>query len=575
MSKAKDSRAFDFGAATHTGLVMQENQDFSSEFECINGHVFMVCDGMGIHDAGAVASGLAVESIRAYLENHYFDMPEDALKAAIEFANSMVYKKSKEKPEYQGMGTTIVMTMIRFDKVHYAHIGDSRIYIFADGKLHRLTRDHSRVQNLVDKGVLTMEEARNHPDRKEVTRALGIGANIEIDFCSSPAVPALNDLMLLCTDGLFFMLDETEISDVLREPLTVQEKADKLIRRANEKGGTDNITVQLICFNNVTNKKSKFASLFYVPKEMRPAIKRNDPADVERENEDKTYPEKPVLIEEEKQIIEPAGDSDPFVDVPELEVEPVINEPVKDAEPIIDAEPVKIDEPIKIDEPVKEVKSLLVEPVQEKELPKTDTVKEKESVSDEEKASFLDRFGFYKNLKEKPELFRKIKIGVIVLGIVFVAFVFWDLFIKQSATTKIIDTQETVADTVESQTKLSGNDKENKTDQAVAQEQQPEKSDTIWISYSVKKGDFLGTIATKFGVSVDFIKKKNKLSNDNIREKQKLDIPTKANHTVKSGESLAAIAKKYGVDKNSVMKVNDIKDEKNVKADKNLIIPFK
>jgi len=570
MSKAKDSRAFDFGAATHTGLVMLENQDFSSEFECINGHVFMVCDGMGIHDAGAVASGLAVESIRAYLENHYFDMPEDALKAAIEFANSMVYKKSKEKPEYLGMGTTIVMTMIRFDKVHYAHVGDSRIYIFADGKLHRLTRDHSRVQNLVDKGVLTMEEARNHPDRKEVTRALGIGANIEIDFCSSPAVPALNDLMLLCTDGLFFMLDETGISDVLREPLTVQEKADKLIRRANEKGGTDNITVQLICFNNVTNKKSKFASLFYVPKEMRPAIKRNDPADVEPENEDKTYPEKPVLIEEEKQIIEPAGDNEPFVDAPELEVEPVINEPVKDAEPIIDAEPVKIDEPIKIDEPVKEVKPLLFEPVQEKELPKTDTVKEKESVSDEEKASFLDRFGFYKNLKEKPELFRKVKIGLIILGVIFIAFVFWDLFIKQSATTQIIEEKpKAITDTMKDQ------DNDADGDKVVTQDQQPAKSDTIWISYSVKKGDFLGTIATKFGVSVDFIKKKNKLSNDNIREKQKLDIPTKANHTVKSGESLAAIAQKYGVNKNSVMKVNDIKDEKNVKADKNLIIPFK
>ncbi len=541
MSKAKEPRAFDFGISTHPGLVRQENEDCSAEFECINGHVFIVCDGMGGHAAGAVASNTAVESIRAYLENHYFDMPEDALKAAIEFANSVVCRKSKEKPEYHGMGTTIVMAMVRFDKVHYAHVGDSRVYIFSDGRLHRLTRDHSKVQELVDKGLLSEQEARTHPERNILTRALGMGANIEIEFCTSPAIPALNDFVLLCTDGFYATLDEAEIAAVLLEDTTAQEKADKLIRRANEKGGADNATVQLIYFNNVSGKKAKFVALFQLPKELRPVIKEKEQPLPEPVIEEIPEPEEP--IDEELQEEEGIPEPEPEISEPYFKKEQPEEPPVKEDEPVIKAEPVKKPEPAKQKEPVAEV--------YQDEL--------------EKKSSFLDRFGFYRKLKENPDLKSKIRIGAIIIGVVFIAFVFWDLFIKQSATTKINDTPVAATDT------LNNNGK----DTANTQTQAEAKPDTVWISYSVKKGEFLGTIATKFGVKIDYIKAKNKLANDNIREKQKLDIPTKANHLVKSGESLDLIAKKYQVDKKRILKANDISDEKSVKADKSLIIPFK
>ena len=541
MSKAKEPWAFDFGISTHPGLVRQENEDCSAEFECINGHVFIVCDGMGGHAGGAVASNTAVESIRAYLENHYFDMPEDALKAAIEFANSVVYRKSKEKPEYHGMGTTIVMAMIRFDKVHYAHVGDSRVYIFSDGRLHQLTRDHSKVQELVDKGLLSEQEARNHPERNILTRALGIGANIEIEFCTSPAIPALNDFVLLCSDGFYAALDDEEISAVLMENASVQEKADKLIQRANEKGGADNATVQLIYFNNVSSKKAKFVALFQLPKELRPVIKSKEAAVPEPVIEKTPEPEEPV--DEVEQEEEPVHEPEPKTVNQLYEKEQQDEQSEEQAEPVIKTEPVKKPEPVKQPEPVAET----------------------DEYEREEKSSFLDRFGFYRKLKENPDLKSKIRIAVIIIGVVFIAFVFWDLFIKQSATTKISDNSVAAADTLKNDGK----------DTATTQTQVEAKPDTVWISYSVKKGEFLGTIATKFGVKIDYIKAKNKLTNDNIREKQKLDIPTKANHLVKSGESLDLIAKKYQVDKKRILKANDISDEKSVKAEKSLIIPYK
>ncbi|HOY32338.1 MAG TPA: Stp1/IreP family PP2C-type Ser/Thr phosphatase [Bacteroidales bacterium] len=555
MSKTKDSQAFEYGVSTHTGLVRLENQDCYAEFESINGHVFIVCDGMGGAAGGAVASEFAVNSIRAYLENHYFDVPEDALKAAIEFANAVVYKKSRENKEYQGMGTTIVLAVIRHDKVHYAHVGDSRIYIFSDERLQRLTRDHSRIQHLIDNGVLTEQEGRTHPDRNIITRVLGTGPNIEIEFCSSPAIPALNDIMMICTDGLFNMLEDHDIAQILSSTLTIQEKADRLVQRANEKDGTDNSTVQLIYFNNVTNKKSKFVALYQIPKELRPIKKDEEQPLAEPEITNEPVDTEPD-VDFEQPASEPLNYDEPVVTEPEYNKEPEAMEPIAD-----DVQQTARDTENVVDTVVgglnNEQEPQYIEP-----KPHTDTVQ------DQEKNSFLDRFGFYRKLKEKPGLKKKINMIAVIALVVFIAFVFWDLFIKQSGTTRINDTNTAVTvDTLKTVEK-------NK-NAAVVENEVPPKTDTIWISYSVKKGEFLGTIASKFGVKIEFIKKKNKLANDNIREKQKLDIPTKANHLVKSGENIDVIAKKYQVDKKRILKVNDMTEEKSIKADKSLIIPFK
>ncbi|HOV12366.1 MAG TPA: Stp1/IreP family PP2C-type Ser/Thr phosphatase [Bacteroidales bacterium] len=589
MSKANEPKVYDLGVATHSGQVMLENQDCYTDFECINGHVFIVCDGMGVHEAGAVASGLAVESIRAYLENHYFDLPEDALKAAIEFSNSVVYKRSKLKPEYQGMGTTIVMAMLRNNKFHYAHVGDSRVYIFSDGKLHRLTRDHSQVQDMVDRGLLSDDEARTHPKRKEITRALGTCLNIEIEFCTAPALPAMNDFILMCTDGLFFMLDDYELSQVLNVPGSAQEKAEKLISLTNDKGAPDNITAMLIHFIGITNKRAVFSPVFYVPKEMKPLIKKEVSKESLSATESNIIPEETPAPEEiiarepvksepiegnitgEQPVDEQPGEEEQ-VEEDFFNEEPIDEDFLKETAPIEEThawqntEDDFIEKTIPVEEePAPAARKIVHEMVSE--TPDTEEVSpERNKTSDNTNIdSFLDRFGFYRKLKKKPDLMRKIRLGAIILGVLFVAYVFWDIFIKQSAPTQVTEDKKSRSIVTEEEPK----------DTLPAKDQVAAQPDTIWINYSVKKGEFLGTIASKFGVTVDFIKAKNKLSNDNIREKQKLDIPTKANHTVKAGESFATIAQKYNIPAKSLMKANDIKDEKNIKTDKSLIIPFK
>ena len=270
MAKTNELKNFDFGASSDPGLIRKENEDCMGYFESINGYVFVVCDGLGAHVGGAVASQTAVESIRAYLENHYFDMPEDALKAAIEFANSVVLRKARENPSLSGMATTIAMIIIRQNKVYYAHVGDSRIYIYSGDKIHRLTQDHSYVQSLIDKGEITEQEAMVHPEKNIITRALGLQTNIEATIAASPVLPANGDIIVLCTDGLNGMLTDTEIEEVLGQDETVQLKAIRLTQFANNKGGTDNTTVQLILFFNVANRKSKFVDMKGQTIEMKP-----------------------------------------------------------------------------------------------------------------------------------------------------------------------------------------------------------------------------------------------------------------------------------------------------------------
>ncbi len=471
MAKTKDLKNFDFGNSTDVGLVRQENEDYMGYFESINGHVFIVCDGMGGHVGGAAASRIAVENIRAFLENHYFDLPEDALTAGIEFANSVVYKRSRDNADLAGMGTTIVMAIVRSDKVFYAHVGDSRIYIFSENKLYRLTLDHSYVQTLVDQGLIKEEEMEEHPRKNEITRALGIGPDIEISVGSAPVIPANGDILLLCTDGLTGMLKDDEIEAVLAEDVSVQHKAMKLTQLANDKGGVDNITEQLILFYNVANRKSKFVT-----------------ANAE----------------------------------------------------------------------VKEIKA------EKKKEPKPERAPKEEGEPREKRKIVMPNLLGKLNLQGDTK--RKIRFVLIVLGVLFLAYIVWDLFIKEGTTSNMNHAVAPSADTIA----------KHKTDSvAKIKNAQPAKPDTSWISYSVKKGEALSKISNKFGVPVDFIKLKNKLKNDKIGENQKLTIPIRTNYTVAANETLDAIATKFKVNKTSIMKANDIKDEKTVKAGKDLIIPVK
>jgi serine/threonine protein phosphatase PrpC/LysM repeat protein len=487
MSKTKPLRNFEFGNATDTGLIRNQNEDYLGYFECINGHVFLVCDGMGGHVGGSTASRLAVDSVRSYLENHYFDMPEDALRSAIEFANGNIYRKAVANPELMGMGTTIAMSVVKDDKIWFAHAGDSRIYLFSQNNLYRLTRDHSYVQGLVDAGQITDEEAETHPRKNEITRALGIMPEIDIEISSAPVIPANGDIFMMCSDGLNSMLSAEVISGVLSEDISVQHKAIKLVQLANEAGGTDNITLQLIWFFNVANRKSRFV----------PASKAVSPVFVPE-------PQNPAPVVKNQ--------------FPEQENETVADET-------------------------------------DYKQPLTST-----------KKSRLPLPGFYSRLSQGAK--RKIHIVLIAAGIFFLAYVFWDLFIRQGAPPAISNPVAATTDT-------GATSKDSiKTENQKALPSQQKTSDTVWLSYRVGKGDVLGKISEKFNIKIAFLKAKNNLKNDNIREGQKLNIPLKANHTVTKGETPAGIAKKYNVSESVILRANGLKPDVTLPQGKQLYIPF-
>jgi protein phosphatase len=163
--------------------------------------------------------------------------------SAIEAANAVVYEMSCSNPAFEGMGTTVVAAIIRQDAVYVAHAGDSRAYHVTGGGITQITRDHSMVQAMVDRGQLTPSEAKDHPRKNIITRALGVDSRILIDFCEEPFEP--NDLLLICTDGLTNMVEDESIFRLSQES-SAGELPEKLISLANENGGMDNITVVTI-----------------------------------------------------------------------------------------------------------------------------------------------------------------------------------------------------------------------------------------------------------------------------------------------------------------------------------------
>lgn len=249
---------FIFGNATDVGKVRQANEDYYGNFDTPNGFIFLVCDGMGGHVGGAIASQLAVQTIRECLTKQTFSSPSEALNASLLLANSSILAYAEEHPELKGMGTTCVIILIKNDDVYYAHVGDSRIYILSKRKLHRLTKDHSFVQNMVDKGILTEEEAEKHPRKNEITNALGIKSMMPPTICSEPVLVSKGDIFILCSDGLTGMVSDASIEAVLlTDKFTLQNKATLLIEKSLENGGLDNVTLQLVEFSRSSYKRGR------------------------------------------------------------------------------------------------------------------------------------------------------------------------------------------------------------------------------------------------------------------------------------------------------------------------------
>lgn len=231
---------------TDIGRKRKVNQDYVyASAQPVGGlpNLFIVADGMGGHNAGDYASRNTVETIIKEVENTQEKYPNRILDEAIRKANSHIIELAQNCEELSGMGTTVVAATINDSELVVANVGDSRLYVL-DGELKQITIDHSLVEEMVRMGGLDRAEARNHPKKNIITRAIGALDTVKVDFFEVELKKG--DMVLLCSDGLTNMLEDKEIEAILKEAGSIREKADKLISAANENGGKDNIAVVLI-----------------------------------------------------------------------------------------------------------------------------------------------------------------------------------------------------------------------------------------------------------------------------------------------------------------------------------------
>lgn len=209
----------------------------------------VVCDGMGGANGGNVASLVAVGAISANMERNYNPTKPDSsihslITTAVINANALVYQKSKQTPDLSGMGTTVVLTVIKNDMAYIAHVGDSRAYHIGKGMIRQITKDHTMVQYLIETGELTPEEAKDHPKKHLITRAVGVEESVSVDYNETELKKG--DKVLICSDGLSNLVTEEEILSVVNKNNAVSDAVDILINLANERGGNDNVTIVIM-----------------------------------------------------------------------------------------------------------------------------------------------------------------------------------------------------------------------------------------------------------------------------------------------------------------------------------------
>lgn len=239
-----------YASKTDIGRLRDENQDAAGKFpsdsldlDTPKGQLFIIADGMGGHAGGREASRLAVETVaRIYFAS---DLPVgESLKKSFNEANKAIYDYSLNNPQYYGMGTTCIALVLQNGTAYVAHIGDSRLYHITKQGIKQLTRDHSKVAELVRRGILSPEEARWHPERSMLYRAMGVVLNMEFDFLNGIALGS-DDYMVQCTDGLTTYVEPEELRNVVQSN-SPQDACEVLVNLANERGGHDNITVQIV-----------------------------------------------------------------------------------------------------------------------------------------------------------------------------------------------------------------------------------------------------------------------------------------------------------------------------------------
>ena len=230
---------------TDAGKVRNHNEDSVIVVKNKNGDYLMaVADGMGGHSAGEVASSIAISYLGKSFNETFLNMEKvkavNWLRESVLDINELIFSYVKDHPESRGMGTTLVVAIVTKDYILFVNIGDSSGYVIKDSHLHKVTYDHTLVNLLLKAGELTEEEAKDHPKKNVLMKALGANDPIDIDIfdCDTDI-----SSILLCSDGLTNMLDNDQIEKVLTSELDIEDKVIKLIRKSNNRGGTDNISV--------------------------------------------------------------------------------------------------------------------------------------------------------------------------------------------------------------------------------------------------------------------------------------------------------------------------------------------
>ncbi len=283
-----------FAGRTDVGCHRQDNQDCYGTSKGERAFFALVCDGMGGAAAGDLAARTACDSILQDVTDE-LDIHRDADKqpmdqqkvkgilwSAVNRANERVFELSRSREELRGMGTTVVMVLCYYGKVYVAHVGDSRAYLLRGGRLRRLTSDHSLVQNLIDAGTLTEEEARVHPSRNVITRAVGVAPEVSAEYGSF--LLQAGDTFLLCSDGLSGLVTDGRMAEILVADKSAQILADALVAEALDNGGDDNVTALVArageedlytVWEALTDVRTEDITATFLPGE-RPELSAND-----------------------------------------------------------------------------------------------------------------------------------------------------------------------------------------------------------------------------------------------------------------------------------------------------------
>ncbi|MBE9563275.1 MAG: Stp1/IreP family PP2C-type Ser/Thr phosphatase [Proteobacteria bacterium] len=238
---------------TDTGRVRKHNEDYIAGDNKLG--LAVLADGMGGYQAGEVASEMAVSTIMNYMKatvkshverqtNHRYHPSTVQLEQAVLQANRTIYQAAENHSEYQGMGTTVVATLFHNNCVSIAHVGDSRLYRIREKKFQQITKDHSVLQELIDCGFYTAEQARHSPNRNLVTRALGVSEEVNVEVQEQSVLA--QDVYLICSDGLSDMLEDKQIEEIVQHSSNLEQIAKLLVAAANGEGGNDNISLILI-----------------------------------------------------------------------------------------------------------------------------------------------------------------------------------------------------------------------------------------------------------------------------------------------------------------------------------------